>query len=134
MIPCVLDHWLLGGVTLLGGVVGLATMSRNPDGLRVQVTSAPDWWPFDLPAWRALVRIAPVGAAEGVVWGAWFIADGLPDSAFVDTVETALQVLVVLALVLMVAVALFNRPQMLVSPPLRNLPGALEEWRAQGAG
>ena len=109
-------------------------MSRNPDGLRVQVTSAPDWWPFDLPAWRALVRSAPVGAAEGVVWGAWFIADGLPDSAFVDTVETALQVLVVLALVLMVAVALFNRPQMLVSPPLRNLPGALEEWRAQGAG
>ena len=52
----------------------------------------------------------------------------------VDIVETALQVLVVLALVLMVAVALFNRSRMLVSPPLRDLPGAREEWRAQGAG
>ena len=128
------EHWLLGGVTLLGGLVGLAATGRNPEGLSAQITSAPDWWPFDLPSWRALVRIAPLGAAEGVVWGGWFIADGLPDSALVDAAETLLQVLVVLAIGLMVAVALWNRPRALVSPPLRHLPGALQEWSDQGDG
>jgi hypothetical protein len=130
----VVDNWLLGGIAVVGGLVGLATMVRRPAGLSTDLARPAGWWPFDLPAWRALVRIAPLGAAEAVVWGAWFIAAGLPDSTPVDAIETVLQVLVLLALASLVTVALFNRPRILVSPPLRDLPGALEEWRSQGAG
>jgi len=129
----VIEHWVVGGVTLLGGLVGLATMLRNPDGLSVDLHRPPDWWPFDLPSWRALVRIAPVGAAEGIVWGAWFIVNGLPDSGGVDTVEVVLQVLVVAATVLLVSVALVNRPGTLVLPRMREFPGVLEEWRSPKA-
>jgi hypothetical protein len=128
-----MEHWLLGGLTLLGGLFGLVTIARNPAGLSADLDHPPEWWPFDLPTWRALVRIAPVGAAEGVVWGAWFIVEGLPDSGAVDAVETALQALVLLALAALGAVALFNRPRILVSPPLRDLPGLIEEWRSQAA-
>jgi hypothetical protein len=91
------------------------------------------WWPFDLPSWRALVRIAPVGAVEGVVWGVWFIAEGLPDSGLVDAVEAVLQVLMLAALASLLSIALFNRPRILVSPPLRELPGAIDEWRSGDA-
>jgi hypothetical protein len=134
IIRRVIDHWLLGGVTLVGGLYGLVAIIRHPAGLAADVTRPAGWWPFDLPSWRALVRIAPVGAAEGVVWGAWFIAEGLPDSGPVDAVEAVLQVLMLAALTALLAVALFNRPRILVSPPLRALPGALEEWRSRDAG
>jgi hypothetical protein len=33
----------------------------------------------------------------------------------------------------MVAVALYNRPRTLVSPALRDLPGAVEEWSSRDA-
>jgi hypothetical protein len=127
-------HWLLGGLTLAGGVFGLLTMARRPAGLAADLSRPAEWWPFDLPSWRALVRIAPVGAAEGAIWGAWYIAEGLPDSGPVDTAEAVLQALILVALVLLLSVALFNRPRLLVSPPLRDLPGAIEEWRSQGVG
>jgi hypothetical protein len=127
------DHWILGGLTLVGGLFGLAVLLRDPATPPAELDRPPDWWPFDLPAWRALVRIAPLGAAEGTIWGAWFIANGLTDSAAVDALETVLQVLVAVALALIVTVALFNRPRALVLPPLRPLPGAIEEWRAGGA-
>ena len=127
-------NWLLGGVTLIGGLYGLVSISRNPSGLAAEIDRPVEWWPFDLPSWRAVVRIAAVGAAEGVAWGAWFIFTGLPDSTAVDAVETALQVLVLAALASLLAVALFNRPRMFVSPPLRELPGAIEEWRTGDAG
>jgi hypothetical protein len=130
IIPGVIDHWLLGGVAMVGGLFGLATIARHPAGLAADLTRPVEWWPFDLPSWRALVRIAPMGAAEAVVWGAWFIAAGLADSGPVDTVEAVLQILVLLALASLVAIALFNRPRILVSPPLRELPGAIEEWRS----
>ena len=132
-MPRVADHWVLGGITLVGGMVGLAALARNPAAQSADLARPPDWWPFDLPSWRALVRIAPLGAAEGVIWGARFILLGLSDSTAVDVVGTALQVLIVIILLLMVTVALFNRPGMLVSPGLRELPGALEEWRAGGS-
>jgi hypothetical protein len=129
----VIEHWVLGGATLLGGLFGLAAILRNPDGLSADLDHAPDWWPFDLPSWRALVRIAPVGAAEGIVWGAWFIVNGLPDSGGVDAAETVLQVLILAATALLVSVALLNRPGVLVLPRMRGLPGALEEWRSPKA-
>jgi hypothetical protein len=128
-MPWVVDHWVLGGITFVGGLFGLAALARNPAAQSAGLDSPADWWPFDLPSWRALVRIAPLGAAEGVIWGAWFILQGLSDSTALDAAETVLQVLIVITLVLMVIVALYNRPRMFVSPPLRELPGALEEWR-----
>ncbi len=126
-----IDHWLLGGLTLVGGLFGLVSLARHPARLTADLARPAGWWPFDLPSWRALVRIAPLGAGEAILWGAWFIAEGLPDSGPVNAVETVLQVLVLLALASLLAVALFNRPRMLVSPPLRELPGAIEEWRSQ---
>jgi hypothetical protein len=131
-MPWVVDHWILGGITLVGGVIGLVALARNPAAQRSALNRPAAWWPFDLPSWRALVRIAPLGAAEGVIWGAWFILQGMSDSTAVDAAETALQVLIVIALGLMVTVALFNRPRIAVGPQLRELPGALEEWRAEG--
>ena len=118
-------------MAVVGGLFGLVAMVRRPAGLAADITRPAGWWPFDLPSWRALVRIAPVGAAEGVVWGVWFIAAGLPDSVPVDTVEAVLQVLMLAALASLLAVALFNRPRIFVIPPLRELPGAIEEWRSQ---
>ena len=129
-MPRVADHWVLGGITLVGGMVGLAALARNPAAQSAALTRPADWWPFDLTSWRALVRIALLGAAEGVIWGARFILLGLSDSTAIDAVETVLQILVVITLLLMVTVALFNRPRIFVSPGLRELPGALEEWRA----
>jgi hypothetical protein len=128
----VLDHWVLGGVTLVGGLVGLVMLARNPAGQNADLGRPAEWWPFDLVSWRALVRIAPVGAAEAVIWGAWYIVAGLSPSTVVDAFQSGLQVLVVIALGLLVTVALFNRPRILVSPSLRGLPGALEEWRSGG--
>jgi hypothetical protein len=125
----VIGHILLGGVTMAGGLFGLAAIARRPAGLVADLDQPPEWWPFDLPSWRALVRIAPVGALEGVIWGAWFIVESLPDSGPVDAVEGVLQILQLIALAALLAIALFNRPRMLVSPPLRELPGAIEEWR-----
>ena len=55
-----IEHWLLGGATLVGGLFGLVTIARNPAALSADLDRPPDWWPFDPPTWRALVRIAPV--------------------------------------------------------------------------
>ena len=117
---------------MAGGFLGLVTLARHPAHLTADLERPADWWPFDLPSWRALVRIAPLGAAEAVAWGAWFIVAGLPDSGPVDIIQAVLQVLVLLVLGSMLAVALYNRPRMLVSPALRKLPGAIEEWRSSG--
>ena len=67
-----------------------------------------------------------------MAWGAWFFVAGLPDAGPVDIIQAVLQVLVLVALGSMLTVALYNRPRMLVSPPLRELPGAIEEWRSSG--
>jgi hypothetical protein len=71
----------------------------------------------------------PAGGRGRCDLGGGFILKGLTDSTAIDAVETVLQVLIVITLVLMVTVALFNRPRMPVSPALRDFPGALEEWR-----
>jgi hypothetical protein len=90
---------------------------------------APEWWPFDMPAWRALVRAGPVGAVDGILAAAKYGVSGLGESAARDVVDTALEVLIVVVLLLMVAVGLFNRPSALVAPALRRFPGAVDEWR-----
>jgi hypothetical protein len=46
-----------------------------------------------------------------------------------QVVEVLVAILVAIALLLTAAVALYNRPKFLVSPHLRELPGAVDEWK-----
>jgi hypothetical protein len=115
--------WILGSVTVVAGLYAfreLWTGWRGEDGR--PLSRAPDWWPFDLPLWRALVRSGPLGAAEAPLLAGAYLASGALDVVF--------SALATLALVLMVVVALFNRPAFLVAPGLRGLPGLVDEWKA----
>ncbi len=92
---------------------------------------APDWWPFDLPTWRALLRAGPVGAVEAVFFAARY-ASSLPEgSPAADALETALGVLIALTVALMVLIGLYNRPAWAVPPPFRRFPGAIDEWQGR---
>ena len=90
----------------------------------------PDWWPFDLPAWRALIRTGPVAAVEGLLVGAKSLVSLLPVTSAVATV---LQAAILLTLALMLLVALYNRPEWAVVPRFRALPGAIAEWNGNSA-
>ena len=46
-----------------------------------------------------------------------------------DVAAVVLAVLAGVALLVGAAVALYNRPRLLVAPHLRELPGAVDEWR-----
>jgi hypothetical protein len=115
--------WIIGGVVIGAGLFAIRALwsEWRVDG-SAKLHRAPDWWPFDLPLWRALVRSGPVGAAEAPLLGGAYVASGPLDPVFA--------VLATLALVLMLVVALFNRPKLLVAPGLRDLPGLVDEWRA----
>ncbi len=91
---------------------------------------APDWWPFDLPTWRGLLRAGPVGAVEAVFFAARYAAS-LPEGSAADALETVLGVLIALTVALMVVVALYNRPAWAVPPALRGFPGAIDEWQGR---
>jgi hypothetical protein len=116
------EGWVIGGVMVVAGLYALRVLwsewrgENGPDLYR-----AADWWPFDLPLWRALVRSGPIGAIEAPLVGAVYIASG--------PLDVVLSVLATLSLVLMLVVALFNRPSLLVAPGMRELPGLVDEWR-----
>ena len=90
---------------------------------------APDWWPFDLLWWRALVRSGPAGTIDGPLVAAGYLVSGLDRWAAQQAVVVVLAVLTTIALALTVVVALYNRPRFLVAPHLRAFPGALAEAR-----
>ena len=126
--------WTLGVVTLVAGLFALFALRAEWRGEReIDVHHAPDWWPFDMPAWRALVRAGPMGAVEAPFAGALIVVSALDDTAVTQTLEVLLTAAVVVALALMVIVGLFNRPAALVPPRLRAYPGALEEWNGAPA-
>ena len=91
---------------------------------------APEWWPFDLPTWRGLLRAGPVGAVEAVFFAARY-AVSLPEGSVADALETVLGVVIALTVALMVVVALYNRPAWAVRPALRGFPGAIDEWQGR---
>jgi hypothetical protein len=91
----------------------------------------PEWWPFDQPAWRGLIRTGPVAAVEGLLVGARSLASLLPAPAALDAV---FQAAILLTLALMALVFLYNRPAWTVAPRLRALPGAIAEWTGVSAG
>ena len=96
------ERWIIGGIVLVAGLYALRVLwsdwrRENPPDLY----QAPDWWPFDLPLWRALVRSGPIGAVEAPLLGGVYIASG--------PLDVVLSVLATLSLVLMLVVALLNR-------------------------
>jgi hypothetical protein len=120
----VFERWIIGGVVLVAGLYALRVLwwewrgEGQPD-----LYQAPDWWPFDLPLWRALVRSGPIGAVEAPLLGGVYLASGVLD--------VVLSVFVALSLVLTLVVALFNRPRFLVAPGLRELPGLIGERKGE---
>lgn len=93
--------------------------------------NAPDWFPFDLIWWRALVRSGPAGTVEGPLVATGYVVSGLNSWSAQQAVEVLIAVLISVALLLTVVVALYNHPKRLVAPYLRELPGALDELRAR---
>jgi hypothetical protein len=125
----VLLRLIIGGLTFVAGLYGLYALRREwRGGGGVNVRQAPDWWPFDLPAWRALIRSAPIGAVEAPFAGAAIIVSALDTTPVTAAVRIVLWGLVTLTLAAAVLVALFNRPATLVAPRFRAFPGAIEEW------
>jgi hypothetical protein len=124
----VLIRVLIGLLTLVAGLYGLYALRGEWRGAGESVREAPEWWPFDLPAWRALLRSAPVGAVEAPLVGAAIVVTEL-DSTVADAAGTVLYGLAILTFVLFVLVGLFNRPAALVPPRFRAFPGAIDEWR-----
>ena len=116
------ERWIIGGIVLVAGLYALRVLWSDWRGEnRPDLYQAPDWWPFDLPLWRALVRSGPIGAVEAPLLGGVYIASG--------PLDVVLSVLATLSLILMLVVALLNRPRFLVAPALRELPGLLDEWK-----
>ena len=113
-------------------LIGLAVVAAAVYGVRVARSEwrgaggadpnvAPEWWPFDLPAWRGLIRTGPVAAVEGLLVGTRSLASFLPAPSALDAV---LQGAILLTLALMLLVALYNRPTWAVAPRFRTFPGA----------
>jgi hypothetical protein len=126
----VADRWIIGGLTLAAGLYGLYALRSEWRGEgEINVRDAPDWWPFDLPAWRALIRSAPMGALEAPFMGAAIIVSGLDDTPLTDALSILFYGLATLVLALLILVGLFNRPATLVAPRFRRFPGAIDEWR-----
>jgi len=92
---------------------------------------APEWWPFDLTLWRALLRAGPVGAVEAVFFAGRYVASLPDDSAVADAIATGFGVLIAVTVALIVAVGLYNRPAWAVAPRFRRFPGAIDEWQGR---
>ena len=89
----------------------------------------PEWWPFDPPTWRALIRSGPAGAVEAVLVGARYLVSLLDDSPVASALVALFQALVLVTLALMLLVGLYNRPAWAVAPRFREFPGAVDEWK-----
>jgi hypothetical protein len=103
-------------------LIGFAVVAAAVYGVHV---ARSEWWPFDLPAWRGLIRTGPVAAVEGLLVGAKSLVSLLPAPSALDAV---LQGAILLTLALMLLVALYNRPAWAVAPRFRGFPGAVAEW------
>ncbi len=124
-------HLLIGLAVVAAAVYGVHVARSEWRGAGgADPDTPPEWWPFDLPAWRGLIRTGPVAAVEGLLVGARSLASLLPAPGALDAV---LQGAILLTLALMVLVALDNRPTWAVAPRFRAMPGALAEWHSAGS-
>jgi hypothetical protein len=126
----VTGRWLIAAVICATSVYALRGFWSEWRGRRVtDPHRAPDWWPFSILWWRALVRSGRAGTIEGPLLAAGYVVSGFDSSSGQQAVEVVVAGLVVLALLITMAIALFNRPKLLVAPYLRELPGAIEELK-----
>ena len=123
----------------LGG--GTAAVARVPSfwkdqwsGAFRQPDSAPAWWLWGQPFWRAYLRGYPLGAVAFLIVMASFAASNLmqrsPDEAgpaFWALLPGGLALAV--ATVLGLGLVFINRPKWVVAPRHRSEPGVLQEWR-----
>ncbi len=80
-----------------------------------------------------MARARPIGRGgtiEGPLVATGYVVSRLDNSSAQQVVEVIVAVLAAVALLLTAAVALYNRPKLLVPPHLRKLPGAVDEWKA----
>ncbi len=123
-------RWVIAGVIVATSLYALREFWSEWRGTRTtDPHRAPDWWPFDLVWWRALVRSGPAGTIEGPLVATGYVVSGLDSWSAQQVVEIIVGVLAAGALLLPAAVALYNRPKLLVPPHLRELPGAVDEWK-----
>ena len=95
----------------------------------------PAFWPFSLALWRGAGRALPVqGLCILVIIGAGITSDPIgTDSPSYDAVM-AIGFLGLLGTVFVAfPIMYYNRPKLLVPPPWRDDPGAVEEWRTERA-
>lgn len=60
-----LERGVVGGVLAFAALYAVrAAWSEWRGGAAAAARRAPDWWPFRMPLWRALVRSGPIGATE----------------------------------------------------------------------
>lgn len=124
------ERWVIAGVIVATSLYALRGLWSAWQGKSAtDPYRAPDWWPFNLVWWRALVRSGPAGTIEGPLVAAGYLASGFDSSPAQQVVEVIVAVLAAIALLLTAAVALYNRPKLLVPPQLRKLPGAVDEWK-----
>ncbi len=124
------ERWVIAGVIAATSLYALRGFWSEWRGRSVtDPHRAPDWLPFDLVWWRALVRSGPAGTIEGPLVAAGYVVSGLDSWSAQQVVEVIIAVLAAVALLLTGAVALYNRPKRLVPPHLRELPGAVDEWK-----
>lgn len=117
------ERWIIAGVIAATSLYALRGFWSEWRGKSTtDPYRAPDWWPFDLVWWRALVRSGPAGTIEGPLVAAGYVVSGFDTSSAQEVGEVIVAVLAAIALLLAAAVALYNRPKLLVPPHLRELP------------
>lgn len=111
------ERWIIAGVIAATSLYALRGFWSEWRGKSVTDPSrAPDWWPFDLIWWRALVRSGPAGTLEGPLVAAGYVVSGFDDWSGQEVAEVIVAVSAGIALLLTAAVALYNRPKLLVPP------------------
>ena len=129
-------QWITYVVACVGVLFFIGRLPRiwRGDLDRYQV---PTTWLWDPIIWRALIRAGPAalpGAITMIVGLPVLLSvPEQPQGGFARPLVVAIPFLVlfVLSVLLMVCVALFNRPRFIVAPHLRQAPGALAEYAAR---
>jgi hypothetical protein len=95
----------------------------------------PAFWPFSTALWRGAGRAIPIlGASVLLLIGAGIASDLIGADSKYDDAAMSIGLLGLLGTVCLgFPVMYFNRPKLLVPPPWRDDPGAVEEWRSARA-
>jgi hypothetical protein len=95
----------------------------------------PAFWSFSTALWRGAGRAIPIlGASVLLLIGAGIASDLLGADSKYDDAAMSIGLLGLLGTVFLgFPVMNVNRPKLLVPPPWRDDPGAVEEWRSARA-